>query len=291
MQPHDGEYDPNDPAGAPEGRAPNPWAAPPQPAADRDQSSGRPPQYSQPEYGPSSPYGPAAAPQHGQQQYGQHQYGQQRYGQQQYGQQPGAPSYQQPPPDQYGQPSAYGPSQNPYGPSQNPYAQSQGPYTPTPQQPSYPPSSPYGSSPAGYPTPSQYPAQPPYSGPQYGQPGAPQYGTYQPVGPPPRKANKKPLGIVGALVAVVIIVGGAVYAITNLGSHQLSHTAVEKTIENQSTDTSKSFRAITNVNCNDGKNIAVKKGATFTCTADDSVKITVVIQSTSRNPDWVWAVN
>ena len=90
---------------------------------------------------------------------------------------------------------------------------------------------------------------------------------------------------------MVVIAGGIVAALTQLGSHRLSHTAVEKTIESQSTDTSKSFRAVTDVHCNNGKDIAVKKDASFTCTAAGSVRITVVIKSSSRNPDWVWAVN
>ena len=93
------------------------------------------------------------------------------------------------------------------------------------------------------------------------------------------------------LAVVVGSLGGIVSALTQLGSHKLSHSAVEKTIETQSTDTSKSFRTITDVNCNNGKDITVKKNASFTCTAAGNVRITVVIKSSSRDPAWVWAIN
>jgi hypothetical protein len=66
---------------------------------------------------------------------------------------------------------------------------------------------------------------------------------------------------------------------------------VEKTIESQSTDTSKSFRVITGVSCNGGKDIPVKKDASFTCTAAGDLRITVVIKSSARNPAWAWAID
>ncbi len=213
----------------------------------------RPP--SAPQYG-QPPYG-EPSPQYGQPPYGEPpnsspQYGTQQYGTQQYGtQQYGTPP-QQPP--QYGSPQ-YGSPQ--YG---------------SPQ---------YGSPQYGSP---QYGTQ------QYGQ-GSPPYGMYQPSPTPRRKANKKMIAIGAAVVAVVVIAGGIVTALTQLGSHKLSHSAVEKTIETQSTDTSKSFRTITDVTCNDGKDITVKKDASFTCTAAGNVRITVVIKSGARDPDWVWAVN
>jgi hypothetical protein len=237
---------------------------------------GQPSPYGQsddPEPGALPPYGPSAQqPQYGQPQYGQPQYGQPQYGQPQYGQ----PQYGQP---QYGQPQ-YG--QPPEG------------------QPAYgsPPrgASPYQPQSYGNPSPPPQYGQPQYGQPQYGQPpGSPQYGPppgmYQTSPTPPRQVNKKAIGILAALVAVVVVIGGIAYAVTKLSSHKLSHSAVEKTIETQSTDTSKSFRTITAVNCNDGKDITVKKDASFTCTAAGGVRITVVIKSASSNPDWVWAID
>ena len=131
----------------------------------------------------------------------------------------------------------------------------------------------------------------PYETPQYAaqsQPGQPYQ--YQAQQPGAKKSRKKLAAFGGAFVVVVLIAGGADYAATH-GARQLSHTAVEKSIETQSTDTSKSFRVVTGVDCNGGKNIKVAKNASFTCTADDNVKITVVIESASSDPDWVWAVD
>ena len=73
------------------------------------------------------------------------------------------------------------------------------------------------------------------------------------------------------------------------GQKMLSHTAVEQTIEKQSKDTTQSFAALTNVQCNDGKDIKVKKDATFTCTADNGRRISVRI--TSSDADYTWTLS
>ncbi len=87
---------------------------------------------------------------------------------------------------------------------------------------------------------------------------------------------------------VIVLAGGGFAAAKLLGSKQLSHTAVESTIEKQSQDTTQSYTPLKNVQCNDGKNIKVKKDATFTCTADGGKKITVTI--TSSGADYTWTV-
>ena len=66
---------------------------------------------------------------------------------------------------------------------------------------------------------------------------------------------------------VLALVGLGIARLT--GQKTLSHTAVEQTIEKQSKDTTQSYAALTNVQCNNGKDIKVKKDATFTCTADN----------------------
>jgi Domain of unknown function (DUF4333) len=242
----------------------NPWQRPDAEPSDATPHPGQPPSMfgpPQPPYGqpapPPSPYGPP--PSYGQApSYGQPTYDQPTYDQPTYGSSPHAAPPYGPPPQQYGQ--------SPYGPPPQEYGQS--PYGQPPQ---------YGQSPYGQP-------------PQYGQP-SPQCGMYQPSPTPVRKKRGKALGLLAAVIAVVVVIGGIAYAVTQLGSHKLSHSAVEKTIESQSTDTSKSFRVITDVNCNGGKDITVKKDASFTCTAAGNVRITVVIRSAARNPAWAWAID
>jgi len=58
----------------------------------------------------------------------------------------------------------------------------------------------------------------------------------------------------------------------------LDHAAVEQQIEKA---------GYTNVVCNNGKNPTVKKGATFTCTADGGRRVTVTI--TSSDGDYAWS--
>ena len=175
---------------------------------------------------------------------------------------------------------------------------------PTPQQSPAPPSS------QGYPQPAPYqPEQPyqpdpsawgqPYAQQPYGQPyqqppdqaAWPQqqpYGQYSPYGQqpyspyPPAPPKKRHLGLwIGGAVVAVIVILAVVAFVTKpafLGFKKvLDHTAVEKTIEKG---------GYTNVKCNNGKNPKVKKGATFTCTADGGKKVTVTITSDSGNYAW-----
>jgi hypothetical protein len=206
-----------------------------------------PPQYEPPAYEPRS-YDPPAYPPQQQQPY-QQPYGQQGYGQQGYGQQ--------------------GDSQQGYG-QQQPYYQ--------PGYPQQPQTQAYG----------QPPYQQEYG--QYGQQGygQQQYGQYGQQGAPytpysTDEQGKRRLWLwVGLVVAVVVIAVGAVAFITKpaaLGFKKvLDHTAVENTVRQG---------GYTNVNCNDGKNPKVKKGATFTCTADGGKKVTVTI--TDSKGDYTWS--
>ena len=226
-----------------------PQQSPPPPA---DQTQVDPPQAGgQPQYG-QQPYG--------QQPYGQPGYGQQPpYGQQPYGQQPsyGQPGYgQQPgygPQPGYGQPG-YG--QQPYG--QQPAYGQQG-YG---QQPAY------GQQAYGQPGFGQQPAygQQGYGVPAAGYGTAAGYGaaTAQPVAK--RKRRKGPLIAVLVLLAVVIAAG--LFFVLK-PKPALSHSAVETFITSQYT--------ATNVVCNGGKNITIKKGTSFTCTADGGKSFTVVM--------------
>ncbi|MDT0478534.1 hypothetical protein RM863_41165, partial [Streptomyces sp. DSM 41014] len=118
----------------------------------------------------------------------------------------------------YGSP--YGAPQQPEQPYGSPYGAPQQPYG-APQQSQSPYGAPYGAPQQPYGSP--YGAQPPYGAPQqpYGYP-APQ---------PPKSGNGKWLAIAGAVLAVVILVGGiAIFALsgdskdgrTNAGSSQSS---------------------------------------------------------------------
>ncbi|NKZ15045.1 hypothetical protein HGA11_29155 [Mycolicibacterium septicum DSM 44393] len=132
-----------------------------------------------------------------------------------YGSPYGAPQQPQQP---YGSP--YGAPQQPEQPYGSPYGAPQQPYG-APQQPQSPYGAPYGAPQPPYGSP--YGAQQPYGAPQqpYGYP-APQ---------PPKSGNGKWLAIAGAVLAVVILVGGvAIFALsgdskdsrTNAGSSQSS---------------------------------------------------------------------
>jgi hypothetical protein len=112
---------------------------------------------------------------------------------------------------------------------------------------------------------------------QYGQQGAP----YTPYSTDQQGKRRLWLWL-GLVVAVVVIALGAVAFIAKpafLGFKKvLDHTAVENTVKQG---------GYTNVNCNDGKNPKVKKGATFTCTADGGKKVTVTI--TDSKGDYTWS--
>jgi hypothetical protein len=217
------------------------------------------------QYGPG--YGSGGYGSSGQEQpnYGQQQYGQPQYGQQQgYGQ--GSPDYGQP---GYGQPG---------------YTQQYGPgYGAQPGQPGYGQQQQYGQQQYGQqgyaPSGQQYGygQSPGYGAPSYGYGG---YGQQQGYGPgypgasePPRKSRK---GLVtGLIVAAVVVVVAAAVLITGLVApgffvtKKLSHSAVEQYIERQA--------GVSNVTCNNGNNITIKKGGTFTCVAGDGSRYTVTM--------------
>ncbi len=195
------------------------------------------------------------------------------------------PAYE---PPQY-EPPAYDPPAYP--------PQQQQPYQPPYGQQGYPQQG-YGQQQPyyqqGYPQQPQTQAygQPPYQQEygQYGQQGygQQQYGQYGQQGAPytpysTDEHGKRRLWLwVALVVAVVVIAVGAVAFITKpaaLGFKKvLDHTAVENTVRQG---------GYTNVNCNDGKNPKVKKGATFTCTADGGKKVTVTI--TDSKGDYTWS--
>ncbi len=195
---------------------------------------------------------------------------------------PGYTEYGRPtaPPSPYGQPP-YGQGYPPSGYGQQPYGQSQ--YAPPP----YSQQQPYG----------QPAYQQPYGQPSYGQQdhGAPAgaYPTqqYQPPGSArdeaavEEPARHRSLGwLWGTLVAVAVIAIAAVTVVLTkpsfLYTKKLSHTAVEKTIQDQS----KGRGDYTNVSCPSGED--AKTGTTFTCTAAGGKKITVNV--TSSDGDYVW---
>jgi len=86
--------------------------------------------------------------------------------------------------------------------------------------------------------------------------------------------------VVIAAVAVVLFVKPAI-----LVPKKLSHSAVEQTIK----DGSQPYGGYSNVICNDGKNITLKAGTTFSCVADGNINITVTINTSSG--DYVWQPN
>ena len=175
-----------------------------------------------------------------------------------YPQQPaGAPGY----PQQPAQPPGYAPQPG-YGQQQPAYGQPGYGQQPYGQQPAY------GQQAYGQPGFGQQPAygQQGYGVPAAGYGTAAGYGaaTAQPVAK--RKRRKGPLIAVLVLLAVVIAAG--LFFVLK-PKPALSHSAVETFITSQYT--------ATNVVCNGGKNITIKKGTSFTCTADGGKSFTVVM--------------
>ena len=213
------------------------------------------------------PSAPPAGPPPQQQPYqppAQQPYSQQGYQQQGY-QQPGA----YPPPQSYPPPQqSYPPPQPAYG--QPPYQPEQG----YPQQ-GYPSQSQYGQQQYGQ---SQYGQQ--YGQQEYGQQPYGQQAPYTPYSSSPPKKRRLGLWLgIAALVIVIALGAGAFVAKPAfLGFKKvLDHTAVENTVKQG---------GYTNVKCNDGKDPKVKKGATFTCTADGGKKVTVTITDSKGNYTW-----
>jgi hypothetical protein len=151
----------------------------------------------------------------------------------------------------YGQPASYGQSGS-YG-----------------QPPGYGQAEPYGSGsygtgygqPAGYGGVTGYTQQPGYGQPQQ----------------PARKKSKK--GLLVGLVALIVVLGAlALVSVlakipSSLYPKKLSHSAVENFIQGSS-----KLNKPTNVSCNGGKDIDLKKnGATFTCSAAGGRTFTVTI--------------
>ena len=183
------------------------------------------------------------------------------------GQEPDTQATQHMPPV-YGQPPAQPPAQPQYGqPPQQPPAYGQPPGQPQYGQPQY-----------------GQPAADPYGQQQYGQPGgyAQPYGQSYEEGAyvtqaqtPPKKSSRG--GLYAFLVLlVIVIVLGAVSVVAKVPSglypKKLNHAAVERYIETQ--------YSASNVSCNNGSNVTLKKNKTFTCTADPNRTFTVTIKST-----------
>ena len=179
------------------------------------------------------------------------------------------------------QPPAYGQQPPAYG--GQPYQQ------PTYGQPGYPQGEQYGQQPTAYGPPS-YPQAPQYGQqPQYGQPQP--YGQYdpnQPYGQQPGQydpnqqftpysstdaASKKSrgvvLGVIGALVAVILIVVGILgfwkpgfFVTTNLDV-KAAQTGVQQILSDQTNGYG--AKNVQDVSCNNGANPKVVKGGTFDC--------------------------
>ena len=168
------------------------------------------------------------------------------------------------PPAPTGQQSAYG------QPPQQAYGQPQQPAYGQPEQPAY-------GAPAAYGEQQAYgqPQQPAYGAPAYGQQpyGAPDYGPgpVQPGGPARKKGKGLLYTVIGLLVliAVLVVVSFVAKIPTSLYPKKLSHSAVEKYVGTN-------FSA-SGVTCNGGKDYTIKKGKTFTCTADQSSTFTVTL--------------
>jgi hypothetical protein len=104
------------------------------------------------------------------------------------------------------------------------------------------------------------------------------YSPYPP-GPPKKRHVGRWIGISVVVVVAALAVVAFVAKPGFLGFKKvLDHSAVEKTLEKQT--------GFTNIKCNDGKNPTVKKGKTFTCTADGGKKVTVTI--TKANGEYTW---
>lgn len=258
------EQSPAEPAQPPAGREPTAYG---QPGSEQPgyQSPYAPPDYGQSGYGQAYGVGGSAAsgyaagygqapgaesgyaqPGHAQPGYGQSGYGQSGYGQSGYGQS----GYGQP---GYGQ-SGYG--QSGYGqPGYSPAAYGQAGYG----QPGY--------GQTGY-------GQTGYGQPGYGPPGyPPAVGPAGAAGPTEPKKNRH--GLLWSLAAVVVIIAVlVVLSVTlkvpsSLYPEKLSHTAVESFIEDH--------YGASDVTCNDGKDVPIEKGKTFTCTGADNARFTVTL--------------
>lgn len=252
-----------------------------QPQPGYGQSAYGQPEYGQPGYG-QQPYGQSAygQPGYGQPGYGQPEYGQPGYGQAAYGQ----PGYGQP---GYGQPESGQPEYGQQAYGQQAYGQS-GYAQPGYAQPGYPQPD-YTQADYTQAYPGQYGQQ----GANYQRPGDPT--SYQPAYgtaagyPQPARRTAAPrssrLGLwLGLLAAAVVLAVVAVLLFVTPGllvTKYLSHSAVERFIES---DTAVGF---TNVSCNNGKDIKLTKGTTFTCTADGGKRATVTI--TSGSGDYTWS--
>jgi hypothetical protein len=209
-----------------------------------------------------------------------------------WGQQP--PAY---PPQQY--PGYQQPAQPGYQPQQYPGADQYG------QQPTaYGPSSyPQSAPPSQYGQPGQYGQ--PADATQYGQPG--QYGQYSPyqqpgaegqqfspygAAPGAEAGSKKSLGVilgvVGVLVAIVVIAVG-IMGFWKPGwwvETQLDVNAAQTGVQQILSDEANGYGAknVQDVSCNDGKNPTVSKGANFTCEVSiDGTKRQVTVTFQDNN--------
>jgi len=252
--------------------------APPAPASDQWPAAPAPPPQ-QPNYAPpptqqaSQPYGYGAQDQWA---VGQ---AQDPYSSAPYGQSYDQPANTSP----YGQ-SPYGAATNPpYG--QSPYAPEQTYGAPTASYPAYDQTMAYGAPPAyGAPGAAQQGyGQQGYAQPGFAQQGYGQQGYGAPTSTysvPETKKSHKGLWIVLALVVVVAAAAVAIFVIKPplIFRKVLDPKAVATAIES---DKSAGFTGVT---C--PSNERVKKGTTFTCTADGDRKITIVINDDSGNYTW-----
>jgi Domain of unknown function (DUF4333) len=226
------------------------------------------------------------------------------------GQQPGDPAWQQPqtpehPPTEqqpaWGQqPPAYGQQPPAYG--GQPYQQ------PSYGQPQYSPPDQYGQQPTAY-GPSSYPQQGQYGQPQqYGQPHYGQYDPNQQYGQQPgqydpnqqfspysstgdagsKKSTNVILAVVGALVAVVVILVGVLgfwkpgWFVTTSLDVKAAQSGVQQILSDETNGYG--AKNVEDVNCNKGANPQVKKGNTFDCEVSiDGTKrqVTVTFQDDS----------
>ena len=104
-----------------------------------------------------------------------------------------------------------------------------------------------------------------------------------PVAEPTQRKSRLGTWLSLLAIAVVLAIAGVVLFVTPglLVTKYLSHSAVERFIQS---DPATGF---TNVKCNDSKDVKLKKGTTFTCTADGGKKATVTI--TSGSGDYTWS--
>ena len=281
---------PEQPPSPPADEPPADEAPPAEPATDEPAAQEQRDDDTSTQFIPALPADPAATPDAGQhtavfptvppaptgQQSAYGQPPQQAYGQ------PQQPAYGQPEQPPYGAPAGYG-QQQAYGQPQQP-AYGEQPAYGQPQQPAYGEQPAYGQpqqpaygAPAAYGEQQAYgqPQQPAYGAPAYGQQpyGAPDYGPgpVQPGGPARKKGKGLLYTVIGLLVliAVLVVVSFVAKIPTSLYPKKLSHSAVEKYVGTN-------FSA-SGVTCNGGKDYTIKKGKTFTCTADQSSTFTVTL--------------